>query len=251
MKSPTPLKFVLVLLLLTACAPTPKTVQAPTVTATVVPAVTKTSSPTPEDKSMDDLRAILYASNPASPQYDAKSTAYAEFSEAVQQLSAMGPEALDAAGDMAGAISYPRQDSYLAAQALLTLGPEITSTTIVTLFDTLDPGTAQNRSPAALIYSMIVLSSTGNKASCAVGNIGPLLWHSDARVRSAAAIALEKIAQQDLVASQFEIEITPLFLAESISEDVPEGRIVDPARQWWNTVGSKKNWHPGYGWCDP
>jgi hypothetical protein len=250
MKSTTPLKFVIVLLLFTACAPTPKIVQAPTATAVVEPAVTVTSSPIPVNRSMDDLRTILYASNPESPQYDPESKVYAEFPDAVQQLSGMGSDALEAAGDLAGAITYPRPDAYLAAQALLMLGPEITSTAIVTLYGTLDASTAQNWSPEALIDTMIVLSSTGDHASCAVGNIGPLLWDADARVRSAAAIALEKITQEGLVASPYEMDITPSFLAESIPEDVPEGSVVETSRQWWTKQGSKINWHAEYGLCD-
>ena len=98
---------------------------------------------------------------------------------------------------------------------------------------------------------MVLLSSTGDRATCAVGNIGPLLWHSDAKVRAAAAFALEKITEQELVASPYEIEITPSFVADSISADEPEGRITGTARQWWNEQGSKVEWHSSYGLCDP
>lgn len=224
--------LLIVALILVSCAPVAKV-------------ITPTQTPT-----IDGLRAIIYASNPESPQYDTKSIAYAKFPEAVKQLSTMS-NAVDAAGDLAGAINFPRQDSYLAAQALITLGTEITSTTIVTLFGNLDSSNLHNQKPEALIYSIILLSSTGNRASCAVRNIGPLLWHSDPKIRSAAAFALEKITQQDLVASQYEIEITPSFLANSIAADVPEGSIVKTARQWWNEKGSKINWHPSYGICDP
>ena len=119
------------------------------------------------------------------------------------------------------------------------------------LFENLDSSNLHNQKPEALIYSTILLSTTGNRASCAVGNIGPLLWNSDSTVRSAAAFALEKITGQDLVASQYEVVITPSFLSNSISADVPEGKIVGVARQWWNEQGSKINWHPSYGFCDP
>ena len=237
---------------LASCAPAVKVVPTetavPTLTLTPVPP-TPTLAPTPT-LTIDDIRAIIYASNPESPRYDPKSTIYAEFPEAVKQLSTM-KNAIDAAGDLAIAITYPRQDSYLAAQTLISLGSDITSTTIVTLFGNLDSRYYPNQKPEALIYSIILLSSTGNRASCAVGNIGTLLWHSDSKVRSAAAFALERITEQDFVASQYEIEITPSFMANSISPDEPEGSITEKARQWWNNQGSKVKWHSSYGFCDP
>jgi len=231
---------------LASCAPAAKVVPA----ATVIPGLTSiTSTATPIlTLTLDDIRAIIYASNPESPHYDPNSPAYAEFPQAVKQLSTM-PDAIDAAGDLAIAITYPRQDSYLAAQTLVSLGSDITSTTIVTLFGNLDSGRVHHQSPDALIYSIILLSSTGNRASCAVGNIGPLLWHPDSRVRSAAAFALERITGQDLIPGQ--IEITPSFMADSISADEPQGSLAGKARQWWNEQGSKIRWHSSYGFCDP
>jgi hypothetical protein len=252
MKFKTIVVILLVAFTLASCAPVAKVVPTETAipTSTLSPVLpTPTIAPTPT-LTIDDIRAIIYASDPASPQYDLKSSAYAKFPDAVKQLSSMS-NAVDAAGDLAGAINFPRQDSYLAAQALITLGTEITSTTIVTLFSNLDSSYHPNQKPEALIYSLILLSSTGNSASCSVGNIGPLLWHSDSKVRSSAAFALEKITQQDLVASQYEIEITPFFLASSIFADEPEGSITGRARQWWNERGSKVKWHSSYGFCDP
>ncbi len=64
-------------------------------------------------------------------------------------------------------------------------------------------------------------------------------------------MALEKITNQDLVAGPYEVAIVPSFLAESIPADVPEGKIVETARQWWNDQGSGINWHSNYGLCDP
>ena len=245
------IKLVSIFLLLTACTPITKTVQPLPATDIVLPTATKISSTQPVARTIDDLRIIIYGSNPESPQYDPKSTTYAEFPEAVKQLSMMGSNAVEAAGDLSIAITFPRQDSYLAAQALIILGPDITATTIVSLFGNLDSSNLHNQKPEALIYSTILLSSTGNRASCAVGNIGPLLWNPNSTVRSAAAFALEKITEQDLVASQYEIVITSSFLANSISTDTPDGSIVGVARQWWNDQGSKINWHSSYGLCDP
>ena len=247
----TPAKFVFALLLLTACSPIFATTPAPLTAGIVSPTAAKISTPQRSARSMENLRAIIYASNPESLQYDPNSSVYAEFPEAVKQLAGMGPNAAEATGDLAAAITFPRQDSYLAAQALIALGPTMTGISIVTLFGNLDPGNLHNQKPEAIIYSAILLGSTGNYASCAVGNIGPLLWNSDAKIRSAAAFALASITGQDLVASQYKIEITPSFLANSIPADVPEGSIVGTAREWWNKEGSKVNWHSHYGLCDP
>ena len=224
-------------LVLAACAPAAKAVP------------TRTATPT-STWTIDQIRGIIYASNPASPQYDPQSTAYARFPEAIEQLPAMA-DAIDAAGDLAIAITYPRQDSHLAAQLLLTLGADITSTTIVTLFGDLDPSVIAGQKPTAIIDALILLSSTGSRATCAVGNIGPLLWQPDPKVRSEAAFALEKITGKDLLAGQYEFEITPSFTAASISADEPQGSISGAARQWWEQKGAKVKWHASYGFCDP
>ena len=224
-------------LVLVACAPA----------VTAVP--TRTAGPT-YTWTIDQIRDIIYASNPESPQYDPQSTAYASFPEAIEQLPARA-DAVDAAGDLAIAITYPRPDSHLAAQVLLSLGADITSTTIVTLFGDLDPGGLAGQKPDAIIDALILLSSTGSRATCAVGNIGPLLWQPDARVRSAAAFALEKITGKDLLADRYEFEITPAFTADSISADEPEGSLSGTARQWWEQKGAKVKWHASYGFCDP
>ncbi len=196
--------------------------------------------------SAEALSEIIWASDPSSPQYDPDSSAFAEFPGAVKQISDMGADSIDAADDLAVAIRYPRADSYLAAQALLKLGPEITATTIPLLMDHLRNEEAETR-----IYSFILLASVGERASCAVGDIAPLLWDPDPSVRSATALTLEKITGQDLVESDFEVLITPSFLAHSVLPDSPEGKVVDKARNWWNEQGSTINWHPRYGICDP
>jgi len=252
MKIKNTVSILLVAFLLVSCAPAAKVVPTEAAISTsTLPAVPPTQPITlTPTLTIDDIRAIIYASSPESPQYDPKSTVYAEFPEAIKQLSRM-PNAVDAAGDLAIAITYPRQDVHLAAQALITLGTDITSTTIVTLFGNLDSSYYPNQKPEALIYSIILLSSTGNRAACAVGNIGPLLWNSDSRVRSAAAFALERITEQNLIASQYEIEIKPSFMANSIAEDEPGGSISGTARRWWNEQGSKVKWHSSYGFCDP
>ena len=153
---------------------------------------------------------------------------------------------IDAADDLAVALRYPRSDSYLAAQALLVLGPDITATTIPLLNDNLRDDKSGTR-----IYPMILLASVGPRAACAVGNIAPLLWDPDPIARSATALALQRIIRQDLMENDGEISITPSFTAGSLSPDTPEGSVVNKARSWWNAEGSQVNWHPSYGLCDP
>jgi hypothetical protein len=207
------------------------------------PAAELSPSPTP---SAEELSKIIWVSDPSLPQYDPGSPAYAEFPTVVQQISGMGSDGIDAADDLAVALRYPRSDSYLAAQALLVLGPDITATTIPLLNDNLRDDKSGTR-----IYPMILLASVGPRAACAVGNIAPLLWDPDPIARSATALALQRITRQDLMENDGEISITPSFTAGSLSPDTPEGSVVNKARSWWNAEGSQVNWHPSYGLCDP
>jgi len=236
-------KFLLFFWLFASCTSNVATPQATTPTVSELATAVKVSnSPTP---SADALSEIIWASDPSLPQYDPKSYAFAEFPNIVKQISDMGDNAIDAADDLAIAIRFSRQDSYLAAQALLKLGPDITATTADLLIDNLD------EKPEARIYSLLLLASVGKRISCAVGDIAPLLWDTDCFVRSAAALALEKITEQDLVESEYEVPIVPSFVANSLSADTPEGKVVEKARKWWNEQGSHVNWHPSYGICDP
>ena len=116
------------------------------------------------------------------------SSAYAEYPNALNKLSTMGPNAIDSASILALAIIFPRNDSYLAAGTLIGLGPDISSTTLPTPL-----GDIRNQRSEVRMYSVIILGSIGNQASCAVGNIAPLLWDADPYVRSAAASALKSI----------------------------------------------------------
>jgi len=217
----------------------------PVPTNTPLPIITKISpTVTP---TVESLIEIIYASDPSLPQYDPNSLEYAKFSDTLKQISNMGAHAgLDAAGHLAVAINFPRSDSYLAAQTLLALGPNVTATAIPILIDNL-----RSEKPDVRIYSVILLGSIGKIASCAVGEIAPLLWDSNPRVRSAASLSLEMITEQDLVSSEYEITITPSFLATMVPEDTTYGSIVSSARSWWNEQGSEVNWHQSYGICDP
>ncbi len=237
-------KFLLYFWILVACIPNGVTLQSATPNVSTQP--TSTTKSNSQDLSAEVLSEIIWASDPSLPNYDPDSPAFDEFPDAVNKISDMGVNAIDAADDLAVAIRYPRSDSYLAAQALLKLGPDITGTTIPILIDNLG-----NKKPTTRVYALILLASVGKRASCAVGNMAPLLWDSDPSVRSATAFALEKTTEQDLVESNQEALIAPTFLAESIFPDLPEGEVVEKARSWWSEQGSKVNWHPSYGICDP
>jgi hypothetical protein len=236
----------LLIFVLSSCVPDTPTVSTPTPGDTAMPTATETSISTVPVLTAEELSAKLWVSDPTLPQYDPDSADYAAFPEVLKQLASMGPDAIDAADDLAVATRYPRLDSYLAAQTIIALGPEITTTLLPILIDNL-----KFQKPEVRIYSAILLGFAGQPASCSVGELGPHLWDADALVRTATALALERITGKELVESQFEINITPAFLADSVQGDTPEGKISGTARQWWSDQGSKVNWHPSYGLCDP
>jgi hypothetical protein len=242
---------ILVVILLAACAPTTTTLEPMPVTATAA-----TVEPTPTAStampnstatgSGGNSIAIIEVSDPLSSTYDPKSAAYADFPAAVKQLAAMNPSAdIDVAGELAYAMAFPRADSYLAAQALISLGPDWAATALPVLIDNL-----KNQRPEVRLYSALVLSFIGKPASCAVGNISPLLWDADPYVRTSAAIAIESITGEDLVPK--EVVITPNYSSDRpVTADTPEGTVVAAARSWWTDQGLKVNWHPSYDICDP
>lgn len=217
-----------------------------TATSTVLSViVTITKIPTVNSDHVEDLIHILYASDPELPQYNPTSIPYEQFTDALEKLSAMGSKAIDAASHIARAISFPRQEANLAAKTLISLDPDITSTTIPVLMDNL-----HSPRPKSRLYSVIVLGTVREKASCAVGDIGPLLWDTDPEVRFASAFALEKITEKDLLPNNI-VDHPDLLSADALLADTPEGKIVQDARTWWTEEGSKINWHPTYGICDP
>ena len=243
--------IILLILLLTSCEPMaggvnttpafPTEIQVPSATAS---RSTDTHLPTYSDP-VDGLIAILEVSDPASSTYDPGSAAYAEFPDALKQLAALNSNSNNAASMVDYALGFPRQDSILAAQALISLGPVWAESELPRLIMYL---TYQR--PAVRMYSAIVLSITGNQGSCSLGNIGPLLWDPDPYVRTAAALAIQGIIGKDLVADQY--AITPDHLSSNpVAADTPEGKIVGSARTWWTDHGSKVNWHPSYDLCDP
>jgi hypothetical protein len=246
-------KFLIVLILFpTACMPvagvitaTAKLQSTAPPTNTSLPTTTTTSIPLHYVDPVDGLIQIIEASDPASPKYDPASAAYAEFPDTLKQLAALNSSENNAASMLAYALGFPRQDSTLAAQALISLGPDWAATDLPTLIEYLKFQRSEVR-----LYSAIVLSITGKNGSCSLGNIGPLLWDSNPYVRTSVAMAIQGITGKKLIADAYAITPDDLSL-NPVSADIPEGKIVGAARIWWTEQGSKINWHPSYDLCDP
>ena len=188
---------------------------------------------------------IIEASNPNSPSYSPTSKAYAEFPEAISQIVASGDKRLELSAELATAIYFPRPDAYLAGQALITFGSYIESLSLPLFIGSLPKANAQART-----VTLLVLGTIGKFASCSMGHIGPLLWDNDPSTRTAAAWAIEKIIDEEMISDEYEKSINLLDL-KLVTPDLPEGRITAGARTWWNEQGSKVNWHPNYDICDP
>ncbi len=245
------LAFFLLIGLLDGCTSAPAT--APTSVppaSTAMAAATATFRPTPSPTlahadPVDGLNATLEVSDPKSPTYDPNSSAYAAFPQVVKKLAAANSPENNAASMLAYALTFPRPDSTLAAQALISLGPDWTMTTAPILFDALlDPR------PRVRLYAVLALGTVGKQGSCAVGKLAPLLWDTDAYVRSATAQALSSLTGKNLLPAGYAFTPRP-FSANPVPADTPVSSLSGLARQWWNEQGAKINWHPGYDLCDP
>jgi hypothetical protein len=219
------------------------TLPAPQPSATLV-LTTEPRAPA-STSTVDELVRILEASDPASSAYAPGSAAYDEFPRTVAQLAAQNASTNNAASELAYAIGFPRDDSDLAAQSLISLGPSWTATTLPILMDHLKSTRPEVRRDSAL-----VLSTIGTAGSCALGNVGPLLWDSDPYVRSSIALAVQSLSGEQLVSPTYLVAPADPFAATA-APDVPDGNIVATARVWWMEHGSKINWHPSYDLCDP
>ena len=242
------LLFFFMLSILNACVPgTNPTLP---IIPTSMKAGIQTNTPQAIKWSVQEIMDIILASHPQSDKYDPNSTIYAEFPEALKQLKEMGPNVLKDdnlnLSVLSSAIGYPRQDSILAGDVLITFPPEYVSTTMPELIGYLsNPRTEVRR------YASILLGYVGDRASCAVGSIGPILFLAkDPSVRSASAIALDNILNKGFVPPKYAIS-SNFFSVSSIPNDEPEGSFTEKARIWWNEEGSKVNWHPTYDLCDP
>jgi hypothetical protein len=237
------------IILLSACATPP----APTATLSRIstPPATLSAAPvtsyhTPSQQEIvDALINIIEASDPASRVYDPKSLAYQDFSLALPELAKLNSETNSAASELAYAIGFPRPDSILAAKALISLGPRWVGTTLPLLLDNL-----KNPRPEVRLFSLIAINTIGPDGSCALEQVGRLLWDSDPDVRTAAALAVQSLSGHVLVADAYVIDPDRLS-PTPVAPDTPEGHIVENARSWWTNEGAKVNWHPSYDWCDP
>jgi len=241
------LLFIFMLSLLNACVPGSNLVLP--IAATSTEADIQTATPLAKKWSVREIMDIILASHPQSDQYDPNSIVYAEFPEALKQLQEMRPNALKDedlnVSYLAAAIGYPRRDSVLVGDVLLAFPPEYVSTTMPILISYLSSSRGEVRK-----YALILLGYVGDRASCAVGNIGPILFLAkDPSVRSASAIALDNILKKGFVPANYRISSS--FSINSIPNDDPEGSFTGKARAWWKEAGSKVNWHPSYDLCDP
>jgi hypothetical protein len=253
------LALVLLAGLFSGCVPTPApantatplpptSTPAPTIPPTARPSATlaPTASATlAYADPFDEIIARLEASDPQSPRYDPNSAAYAAFPQIVRQLAEKNAPENNGASMLAYALTFPRPDSTLAVQALISLGPDVTSTTMPILF-----GGLLDTRPQVRLYAMLALASVGKNASCAVGHIAPLLWDADPFVRSATAAALTSITGTDLLPPGYTFTPQPLS-DQPVPADTPEGSYSGLAQKWWNRLGSQVNWHPSYDLCDP
>ncbi|MFQ6102578.1 MAG: HEAT repeat domain-containing protein [Anaerolineae bacterium] len=195
------------------------------------------STPTPPP--MEQLIAILEASDPEAPNYDPESD---EFWFATSELVKLGPEAAPAAPALARALRYPRRDSYMAGKALVAIGPAA-EVAIPELVEAL-----KNDRPIVRRYAAFVLGIIGESSKCAVPEIAELLWDSDGWVRSAAAGALDAITGIDLVDETLELDPSH---PGGIFADEPEGTITGEARTWWIEKGQYLDWSDESALCDP
>lgn len=136
--------------------------------------------------------------------------------------------------------------AYRAMQRLIEIGPKQVGMAVAILV-----GNLMDEDPVVRAQTLLVLASVGQDASCSVGHIGPMLWDSDPTVRSASALALERITGETLLSSQHEIDITPAIQLSDLQPDLPEGTVVSAARTWWTETGSAVNSHLYSGICGP
>ena len=252
------LLLVLIMVIVSACAPKPETIHPISSTATTAYIPTNTTTrlvteTTPSQTvkwSIREIMDILIASNPQASIYDPSSKQYAKFPEALKQLKEMEPNILKDEdlnlSILAAAINYPRQDSILAGDVLITFPPKYVGTTLPELIDFLSSSRSDVRK-----YALILLGYVGSGASCTVGNIGPILFLAkDPSVRSTSAIALDNILNKGFVPAEYKVT-SNFFSIHSIPNDDPAGSFTGRARTWWQDEGSKINWHPNYDLCDP
>ncbi len=212
---------------------------------TCILCLTGCEASTPTPLPLEELIAILEASDPALVDYDdlEPSEGFADFIFAVNELRELGPAAAAAAPALARALQFPRRDADVACPALVAIGPSA-EIAIPELTDALKSDYANARRDAAYVLGII-----GERSKCAVPDIAPLLWDSDPFVRSAAAGALDKITGIDLVAKIYDLD--PASDPCSVFGDSDGGEISGEACSWWTEEGQYLDWTEGAALCDP
>jgi hypothetical protein len=198
------------------------------------------STPTPP--SIEQLIAILEASDPQLPNYDPSSEEFAAFGLATTELAKLGPSAAPAAPALARALRYPRRDSYMAGKALVAMGPAA-EPAIPELVQALEDARSDVR-----LFAAFVLGTIGESAKCAVPELTQRLWDTHAWVRTAAAGALDAITGIDLVIEAYELKPSH---PGSVAGDEPEGSITGKARSWWMDEGQYLDWSAESAPCNP
>ena len=147
----------------------------------------------------------------------------------------MGSEASSASLTLAQAMQYPRHDAYVAAEALIKIGPAAKEA-IPELLNALD-----NERPEVRANASIVLGVIGDAAYCVVPKLAQYLWDEAPEVSSSAARALDGIIGISLVDQVDKLTTsTSIIYDESISER---------ARSWWLEEGQHQDWNREYDWC--
>jgi hypothetical protein len=189
------------------------------------------ASVTPTPMPIEQLIAIVKASNPDAPSNTSES---ADFGFATSELARWGPAAAPAAPVLAQALQYRRRDSYMAAYALVEIG-SAASPAVPELIIALG-----NDSPSVRECSAFVLGIIGKPSTRAVPALARLLWDPDKFARTAAAAAIDSITGISLLSSERQ-ELDPANPC-SVMADEPEGSIVGKARAWWLEEGQYSNW---------
>lgn len=156
------------------------------------------------------------------------------FPEVINEIERRGTSATELAPILAKAISFDRRDSVIASEALIAMESSA-KPAIPYLLQNLDNSREDVRR-----YSVFVLGTLGEPASCAVPKISSLLWDTEAFVRSASAAALAEIVNTSLVEFD-DLRLDP-SIPGSVNADDPEGSVSGIARDWWLTTGKNLNW---------
>jgi hypothetical protein len=156
------------------------------------------------------------------------------FSDIVDELERRGPSASETAPVLAKAMAFNGTGSVTASRALIAMGPSAKSA-IPYLLQNLDNSRAEVRS-----YSVFVLGTIGEPSSCAIPELGPLLWDEDSVVRSTTAGALTEILRIELLEDEL-YKLDP-SMPGSVFVDEPDGKISGMARKWWLKTGQNMKW---------